>query len=222
MTDQTAPLRFYGPRISTYCRIASMVAEEKGAAWEIVPTDPKSVAHRERHPYGRAPALVWEPTDHAPVRLYETVAIASFIDGAFGTPWALSPNEPLARARMHQWISIVDQYMFRVIDGEFVLPAIVTRLTGQEPDDDRARHALGPMAYMFDQIEHHLADKPFFAGETLSLADIWMIALVDPLRMSGASLQLIEQRPAFFDWYERLRKHPSFIATEYDLSALGD
>ncbi len=218
MTDNTAPLKFYGPRISTYCRIASMVAEEKGAPWEIVPTDPKTADHRRRHPFGRAPALVWEPVGSPPVRLYETIAIATFIDGTFGTPWALCPDEPGARAAMQQWISIVDQYMFRVIDGEFVLPAIVTRLTGQEPDDDRARHALGPMAYMFAQVETQLQDRRFFAGNQLSLADIWMIALVDPLRMSGASLALIEQRPAFHDWYERLRHHPSFVATEYDLS----
>ncbi len=220
MTSQFAPLRLFGPRISTYSRIASMVAEEKGAPWEIIPTDPKTVDHRQRHPYGRAPALEWTTPAGTPVRLYETIAIASFIDGQFGTPWALSPDKPLENAAMHQWISIVDQYMFRVIDVEFVLPAIVTRLTGQEPDDDRARKALGPMAYMFDQVESHLQDRPYFAGTALSLADIWMIALVDPLRLSGASLQLIEQRPAFFNWYERLRQHPSFIATEFDLSTL--
>ncbi len=218
MTANQGPLRLFGPRISTYSRIASMVAEEKGAPWEIIPTDPKSVDHRARHPYGRAPALEWDSPDGGRVCLYETIAIASFIDGHFGTPWALTPDAPLARAAMQQWISIVDQYMFRVIDGEFVLPAIVTRLTGQQPDDDRARKALGPMAYMFDQVEAQLKDRPHLAGQDLSLADIWMIALVDPLRLSGASLKLIEERPQFFDWYERLRNHPSFIATEFDLS----
>lgn len=214
------PLKFYGPSISTYSRIASLIAEEKGAPWDIIPTDPKSPAHRKNHPFGKAPALEWDGPDGTQVRLFESIAIGTFIDGTFGDAWALTPDDPLDRAQMQKWISVVDQYMFKVIDYEFVLPAIVTRMTGKQPDDNRARQALGPIAYMFDLVEAQLNETTWLAGDAVSLADFWMVALIDPLRLTPASRALIEERPALSRWFDVMRARPSFKATEPDIEAI--
>jgi glutathione S-transferase len=41
--------------------------------------------------------------------VYETSAILSYVDDAFGAP-KLTPDDPQQRARMNQWISAVNGY----------------------------------------------------------------------------------------------------------------
>jgi len=64
----------YCPRISTYGRIATMVAEECGASWSIMPTDPRAKEALARQAFGKSPAAIVAHTE-----LYESVAICQLI-----------------------------------------------------------------------------------------------------------------------------------------------
>lgn len=207
-------LKFYGPRVSTYCRICEVVAEEKGVAWKNIPTDSKDPTHRKRHPFGRAPAL-----ECGEVKLYEALAITTWIDGTFGAPDALQPKDPLARATMLRWVNIVDHYLFPVIEHEFVMPWVVARLVGAQPDRDRAQKALGPIAILLDIPEGELgAGGPYLAGDAFSFADIWLAATLEGLAADETARQLIADRPALAKWLTQVRARKSWQATTPDLS----
>ncbi|MGB0919965.1 MAG: glutathione S-transferase family protein [Alphaproteobacteria bacterium] len=211
-------LKFYGPRVSTYCRICEVVAEEKGVPWENIPTDSKDPAHRARHPFGRAPALEYKG-EYGDVKLYEALAIATWIDGSFGAPNTLQPQDPLARAHMLRWVNIVDHYLFPVIEHEFVMPWVVARLVGAVPDRERAQKSIGPIGLLLDIPQGELADgRTWLAGDDFSFADIWLAATLEGLAADQAGRDLISHRPALEKWLSTVRARKSWQATTPDLS----
>ncbi|TIV14765.1 MAG: glutathione S-transferase family protein, partial [Mesorhizobium sp.] len=73
----------YGADYSVYVRIARMTLEEKGIGYELAPLDIFAADgipawYLEHHPFGRIPAF-----EHDGFRLFETGAIARYVDEAF-------------------------------------------------------------------------------------------------------------------------------------------
>ena len=103
-------IELYGSPNSTFVRTACMACEEKGVAYEIHSVgegiaDLKKPDHLARHPFGKIPAM-----RHGDVQLFETAAICVYIDAAFDGP-ALSPTDPVERARLVQWVSAINDYI---------------------------------------------------------------------------------------------------------------
>ena len=76
----------FGAPYSVYVRAVRLALEEKGVPYELVPVDIFAPGgpppeHRERHPFGKIPAL-----EHAGFRLYEAGAITRYVDEAFPGP----------------------------------------------------------------------------------------------------------------------------------------
>ena len=89
----------YGALYSVYVRIARLALEEKGVAYQLSEVDifaegGPPPGHLARQPFGRIPAF-----EHDGFELYETGAIARYVDEAFEGP-ALQPTEPRARAHL--------------------------------------------------------------------------------------------------------------------------
>src|SRR6478672_13208469 len=95
----------YGADYSVYVRIARMCLEEKGVDYRLYPVDVSSEEgppawYLGRQPFGRIPAF-----EHCDLTLYETSAIARYIDEAFEGP-LLQPTGVVQRARCNQLMSI--------------------------------------------------------------------------------------------------------------------
>ena len=99
----------HGYRYSVYTRIARLALAEKGVPYERVEVNPFAAdmpaRYLDLHPFGRVPTLV-----HDGFALYETQAIARYIDRAFPGA-ALQPADPKVLARMDQILGIVDSYV---------------------------------------------------------------------------------------------------------------
>lgn len=99
----------HGWRHSLYTQAAKVALTEKGVDFASVEVDPfgdPQAALAAGRPFARVPVL-----DHDGFRLYETQAIAAYVDAAFPGP-ALTPVAPRARARMVQAIALFDAYGF--------------------------------------------------------------------------------------------------------------
>jgi glutathione S-transferase len=59
-------------------------------------------------------------------------------------------------------------------------------------------------------MENTLAEQPWLAGDTYSLADIAVTPYVNRLDMLGMSEMWIGSRPLLTDWFERMKSRPSF------------
>jgi glutathione S-transferase len=203
MSDVT----LYGFPQSTYVRSARLACEEKGVTYDLEAIEMGSPAHRALHPFARMPAM-----RHGDFALYETSAIARYLDEVFDGP-ALQPSAPRARARMNQWISAVNDYYNQALARGIVLPRIVYPMRGRTVDE-------AAVAASVEQAEHHLgvADEtlaagPYLAGDALSLADLFLGPIVFWLEKTPEGADLLPRFPAVRRWYERLAARPSFVAT---------
>ena len=67
------------------------------------------------------------------------------------------------------------------------------------------------------KMEDTLAQHPWLAGDTYSLADIAMAPYVNRLDMLGMSEMWIGSRPLLTEWFERIKSHPSFRPSLLDV-----
>jgi glutathione S-transferase len=95
----------YGFPISTFVNIVRLVLTFKNVAFDFHDLEPEmgGPAHLALHPFNRVPIL-----DHAGFRVYETSAIALYVDETFFGP-ALQPRELRSRARMYQFRGRLNQ-----------------------------------------------------------------------------------------------------------------
>ena len=142
---------------SSYVRTAMMICEAKDVPYSLQPVDFRSRDYREaHHPFGRMPALT-----HGGVRLFETLAIAIYIDETFGG-LRLQPEETLDRARMFQWISVINDYIYARIVGDCVSERCVKPMRGLEPDLERINASLPAISDALATINQALADQPIW------------------------------------------------------------
>lgn len=187
-----------------------MVAEEAGLAWEIIPTDPSAPEHQARHPFGKAPAVELNGE-----RFYESAAICQYIDDVYNDG-ALQPDEPLQRARMAQWISVANAYVFPTAEYGLVLPRLVVPMMGGEPREDLIEAALPKIAYQMTVVSNRLEEASYLAGPAVSLADLFMFGVLRPVQLTPEGRMIFERLLPLRRWVEKVGHRPSAAATRWD------
>jgi len=183
----------FGFAPSTYVQTALLAAAEKGISAVLKPLEFGAESHRQLHPYAKMPAM-----RHGSVRLYETPAIAVYLDAAFPGP-SLQPAEPVGRALMWQWISAASAYFYPA----FVQAALSDGGGGKGAAEEQER-ALG-------LLDAALVDAPYLAGDTLTLADLFVAPMLLFLveKKGGAAKLLVDRKP-LAAWLERVTGRESF------------
>src|SRR5262249_56513250 len=95
-----------------------------------------AASHLALHPFDRVPIL-----QHGNFTVYETSAIATYVDDAFEGP-ALQPKDVRARARMNQWISSVNSYYYPYMIYHVTHERLVFPQLGITSDEKVVAHAL--------------------------------------------------------------------------------
>jgi glutathione S-transferase len=204
-------LTLHGYRYSVYVRIARLVLAEKGVAYDQVEIDPFAPAipadYLALHPFGRVPTLV-----HDGFVLYETGAIARYLDRAFAGP-ALQPHEPRALARMDQVIGIVDSYAYWPLARQVFSHRVFRPALGRPVDEAAVAQGLAAAAKVLGALEA-LAAAPFLAGPAVSLADFHLGAMVAYFTLAPEGSALLASHPCLAGWWRHVSRRPSFAATD--------
>jgi glutathione S-transferase len=162
----------YGPPQSSYVRTARLVCEEKGVAYELTPLKLGSDEHVALHPFTRVPIL-----KHGDQHVYETSAIARYVDDVFEGP-ALIPTSAAARALMEQWVSAVNSYFYTDVVKNYVLQYIFPKGPEGKPDRAVIEAALPNMRRDVLALDKSLAKTEWIAGKSLSLADLFVAPIL--------------------------------------------
>ncbi|WP_224543840.1 glutathione S-transferase family protein [Mesorhizobium sp. CA16] len=199
----------YGADYSVYVRIARMTLEEKGVGYELVPLDIFAAEgipawYLEHHPFGRIPAF-----EHDGFRLFETSAIARYVDEAFDGP-ALQPADARGRARMGQIIGVLDAYGYRAL----VWDVAVERLEKTQPDEQLIASGLSQAETVLKVLTSVKAKGPWLLGEQLTLADLHAAPIVAYFVKVAEGRDLLARFADVRDWYQRFAAQPSFARTE--------
>ncbi len=197
----------YGFPQSGFVRTACMALEEKGVPYVREDLDMGSDAHRALHPFAKMPIL-----KHDDFVVYETSAITRYVDQFFDGP-ALQPAEPRAFARMNQWISAHNHYYIAAIARELLLPRLLYPSQGVEVDEGKIAQAMPEIEHQISVVDLTLSQSPYLSGDTLSLADLFVIPIFAYLEMTPEGDRLRKNFPAVERWREAMKARPSFAAT---------
>jgi glutathione S-transferase len=196
----------YGFPRSTYVNIVRLVLTHKDVPYafhdlEAVMGKPE---HLALHPFDRVPIL-----RHGDFTIYETSAIASYVDEAFSGP-RLTPQDVRARGRMNQWISAVNSYYYPYMIYHVTHERIVFPELGIAPDEKVVEHALPKVELGLGALERELSrGNDYLLGSDLTLADFFLLPSTFAFSMTDEGRKLYPKFPAFCRWRERMENLPT-------------
>ena len=140
-------------------RIARLSLAEKAVEYELVPVDifareGAPPGYLDRHPFGRIPAF-----EHEGFSLYETGAIARYIDEAFEGP-PMQPADLRERARCNQLISIADNYAYPQLVWGIYVERVSKPGRGAVADEAKIAAAIPKARACLKAISDLMGDNP--------------------------------------------------------------
>ncbi|PSB55744.1 glutathione S-transferase family protein [Chamaesiphon polymorphus] len=195
-------LKFYYAPISANARRVWITLLEKQIPFEPIIVDLDGEQFQAEftaiNPLQRVPAIV----DNE-LGIFESLAILDYLEAKYPIP-ELIPKElnKLAIARTISMVSLTE-----------LQPAALTltkQLMGLDIDPtsvDKARQRTNVILQFFEDT---IADRPYFTGNTFTIADIVAGTLVPSASMFGISL---EPYPGLTAWIDRLSQRESFQQT---------
>ena len=201
----------HGPDYSTYTRTARLALEEKGVSYELDHVDflqgDMPAEQLARQPFAKVPAL-----EHDGFQLYESFAMARYVDEAFRGP-SLQPDEARERARMTQIFGIIDSYTYGPTVGQLVIQRMVVPMLGGEPDEAAISTALPAVEKAMGVLEGLLGQNSHLAGPDLSLADLHLAPVFAYFTGTPESGPILENKPGLRRWWDAMSARETMAKT---------
>jgi glutathione S-transferase len=203
-----------GAPYSVYVRIARLALAEKGVDHDLVEidifgADAGNDAYRKLHPFARIPAF-----RHGEFTLYETAAITRYVDEAFPGP-SLQPNEPRARARMAQMISVMDNYLYRPLVWGLYVALDDAAKTCKPADAGALSVAMAKAHLALTALDDLCADGPFLLGDALSLADLHLVPMLAYGCSTDEGRALLSEQKKLQHWWDGMKARRNVAETRF-------
>lgn len=179
---------------------ARLIAAEKGVEVELAPAEVSAPGYEALHPFRKMPVL-----RHGEVVVYESIAIAGYLDEAFPGP-ALRPAEPAGRAHVMGWLSVTGSYLFPIMNGlikaVYEPKAAVLTLSIEE--------LTKALAGLMKKLDDALRPSGCLVGDSLTLADFYLIPHLKTAALTPQGAGEIAAWPAVKAWMQRLESRPAY------------
>lgn len=186
--------------LSPYGWGARLIACEKGLEVELAPAEVSTADYEALHPFRKMPVL-----RHGEVVIYESIAIANYLDEAFPGP-VLRPADPVGRAHVLTWMSVTSNYLFPVMNGlvkaVYEPSAAVLTLTIEELTE--------ALAGLMQKLEDALQPTGCLVGDALTLADSYLIPHLKTAALTPQGANEINSWPAVVAWMQKLEQRPAY------------
>jgi glutathione S-transferase len=204
-------LKLYNYYQSAYGRIVVIILTEKGLPCEREEINPFaediSPEYLKLHPFKRVPVL-----QHDDFILYETRAIAEYLEEQFPTP-SLVPDDPISRARMRQIISLIDNYGYWPMVREVYVEHNSLREERRKPDPKILKRGLNGSEQALDALEALTSESSFIVGMQYSLADAHLVPMMDYFTLAESGRLLLQKYPKLSRWWAQLKIRNSTISS---------
>jgi len=131
--------------------------------------------------------------------------MARYIDAKAGGP--LTPKDLPRRARMEQWIS-VETENFQPHAMKFIYHSVFKR----EQTPEVLTKASAALDVAYSVMERQLAETPYLAGETFSIAEYCYAPYLEYLPVTPAAAK-IDAYPHVKKWWAAVRERPAWQKT---------
>jgi len=146
------------------------------------------------NPYGKVPAL-----KEGDFTMAESAAMMRYL--ARSNNSALYPSEAKAQARCDQWMDYVNHHI-RTNIGKVHFNRTLAAMLGAETDEKSLADGLQFLSNNFPAIESCLSQQPYLCGNEMTLADIALVAALEPIDMSKID---ISEYPTLTKWLAQRR-----------------
>jgi len=226
----------YHGMASTCSKKVRLCLYEKGIAFESHLLDlQKFEQHRPDYlalnPNGVVPTLV-----HRDRPIIESSVIIEYLDDAFPEV-PLKPADTYARAQMRLWLKYSDEVAYKAVyaptwqflrkraeaglSEEARRATLAAIPTGERRErwekmaqggftPEELKEAYGKMRKCLTDLERAVAQGPWLAGASYSLADIAILPFIDRIRNLRPELMTEAEFPRTNDWYRRMAARPAF------------
>jgi glutathione S-transferase len=141
--------------------------------------------------------------------VYETSAITSYVDEAFGG-LRLTPEDVRQRARMNQWISAINSYCYPYMIYHVTHERLVFPELGIASDEKVVAHALPKVETALAVAERELAHgQDYLLGSELTIADFSLLPSTFAFSLTEEARTMYPKFPAFCRWRERMDNLPT-------------
>lgn len=159
----------------------------------------KTADFLKKHPAGKIPVI-----DDDGFVLFESNAIIRYLADKNNSP--LYPKEIRARAVVEQWIDFGTMHI-GVNFSKVAFNRIFAPRMGKPVDESSLKDGLAFLAQFLPVVDAELAKHKFIAGSAMTLADINLLALLDPAEIAQVDLSPYVHIVA---WRNNLKAQPFY------------
>ncbi|HET9958982.1 MAG TPA: glutathione S-transferase family protein [Polyangiaceae bacterium] len=202
-------MKLYVNPLSPNCRRVLAVASYLGLKPDIRIVDFGKGEHRspeflKLNPNGAVPLL-----EDGKLLLSESRAILHHL--AAKKPEArLVPTDPVELVEVLRW-QFWDAAHFSPPNATLYFQRILQPMIGGDPDESRIRDAESQVVRYAKVLDHHLADRPWLVGRSITVADFTIAAT---LMHSGSAGIRLNEFSNVKGWYDHIAELDAWQATE--------
>ena len=159
------------------------------------------------HPFGKMPVL-----RHGDVELFESKAIATYLDRSFPAPFVF-PSDPHLAALTEQWVSLVNTVIDRTLIRTYLLAYIAPGSPMERPTGRRSTPSCRRCASRSRFLDKAVARTGYLVGEQFTFADINLLPILHVVRQAPEGAEALAAAPHLARYYQRHAARPSFKKT---------
>jgi glutathione S-transferase len=196
-----------GSMRSTYTRVVCMVCEEKSIEYVLTETPLGAPEIFQIHPLGKMPVL-----RHGDFVLFESKAIATYLDRSFGGP-QLIPSDPPLAGLTEQWVSFVNTIVDRTLIRTYLYAYITAMQTVRPPDRGVIDAVLPDVRKQIGILDNAVAKAGYLVGDQFTLADLNLLPILDRVMLAPEGAEALAGTAHLSRYFEKHATRPSFQRT---------
>lgn len=198
-------LKLYGADLSAPSNKVRMVANKLGIEYEYVLVELRNKQHQEQwfldiNPVGKIPVI-----DDEGFILFESDAIIKYL--AQKEKSDLYPSELKKRALIDQWMDFTNIHIGGAM-SKVLFNRIFAKFAHVEQDERSLQEGLNFLHRFLPVVDNQLKTNLYLAGEIFSLADISLLATLDPAEVGGVK---IDEHSNVSRWRRSLKSEEFYL-----------
>ena len=193
-------LKIYGSDLSAPANKVRFVANALGLKYEYQKVDLRAGEHmkpeyKKIHPANKIPAI-----NDDGFTLFESNAIIRYLADKAKSP--LYPQDLKERAEVEEWIDFGSMHVGMAL-SKVVYNRVFAPLRGVPVDENSLKEGLSFLDRFLPVVDEQLGKNKYLAGKKLTLADINLLALLDPTEIAAIDISKYKNIVA---WRNSLKK----------------
>src|SRR5580698_8304704 len=192
-------LTIYGFDFSSPANKVRFAANAMGLQYEykrvnLLAGEQKSPEFLKVNPTGRVPAI----NDNG-FTAFESAVIIKYLADKNNSP--LYPKDLQKRTAVDQWIDFANLHVATALN-RITFNRVMYKIFNAEKDERSLNDGIKFLGQFLPVIEKQLKENKYLAGNEMTLADINLLAVLDPADLSSVDLSVY---PAISNWRKNLR-----------------